>query len=216
MRRKGGALCSLPVLVLPDPGPLPVDVEAGIERPWRALVPLDGSPLAEAALVPASQLLAALSAPAQGVLHLALVVRLPSTVGKGSGRAHLDGGMRAYLQREAEAYLHAVVDRLRKDALADHGPLVTWSIAFDADVADVLLRIAESGEDAEHAGGHDGGCDLMVMTTHGRGGLQDWALGNVTVRVLGATRLPLLIVSPPKSERRPKSPGAVMHRREDV
>lgn len=207
---------SVPVLVLPDPGPMPVDVEAGIERPWRALVPLDGSPLAEAALVPASQLLAALSAPAQGELHLVLVVKLPSRVATRNGQAHLDGGMRAYLQQEAEAYLHAVVDRLRKNAWADHGPLVTWSIAFDADVADVLLRIAESSEDAEHTGGHDGDCDLIVMTTHGRGGLQDWALGNVTLRVLGATRLPLLIVQPPKSERRPESHGAVMHRREDV
>ncbi len=39
-----------------------------------------------------------------------------------------------------------------------------------------------------------GSCDLMAMATHGRGGLQRLALGSVTEQVLGATRLPLLVI----------------------
>lgn len=35
-----------------------------------------------------------------------------------------------------------------------------------------------------------------LIDTHGRTGFQHWALGSVAKRVLGATRLPLLIVRP--------------------
>jgi nucleotide-binding universal stress UspA family protein len=34
------------------------------------------------------------------------------------------------------------------------------------------------------------------MATHGYSGLQRWAVGSITERVLHATRLPLLIVRP--------------------
>jgi universal stress protein family protein len=34
------------------------------------------------------------------------------------------------------------------------------------------------------------------MATHGYSGLQRWALGSITERVLHATRLPLLVVRP--------------------
>jgi len=53
--------------------------------------------------------------------------------------------------------------------------------------------VAENGEDAEGSGAF-GGCDVIAMATHGRGGLQRWAMGSVTERVLQGTKLPLLIV----------------------
>ncbi len=53
--------------------------------------------------------------------------------------------------------------------------------------------MAENGEDAEGSGAF-GGCDVFTMATHGRGGLQRWAMGSVTERVLQGTKLPLLIV----------------------
>jgi nucleotide-binding universal stress UspA family protein len=55
--------------------------------------------------------------------------------------------------------------------------------------------VAENGEDAEGAGVF-GGCDLIAMATHGREGLQRWAMGSVTERVLHATKYPVLIVRP--------------------
>ena len=51
--------------------------------------------------------------------------------------------------------------------------------------------MAENGEDAEGSGAF-GGCDVIAMATHG--GLQRWAMGSVTERVLQGTKLPLLIV----------------------
>ncbi|HEV2579957.1 MAG TPA: universal stress protein, partial [Ktedonobacteraceae bacterium] len=48
--------------------------------------------------------------------------------------------------------------------------------------------------------GLPGRCDLVAMATHGRTGFQHWVLGSVTERVLGATRLPILIVRPAETE----------------
>ncbi|HYU72342.1 MAG TPA: universal stress protein, partial [Ktedonobacteraceae bacterium] len=67
----------VPVLVLREDGSVPVNLHPDGMRSVRVLVPLDGSSLAEAALAPAAQLSAALSAPARGALHVARVLRLP-------------------------------------------------------------------------------------------------------------------------------------------
>jgi len=55
--------------------------------------------------------------------------------------------------------------------------------------------VAENGEDAEGVV-LPGGCDIIVMTTHGYSGMASWAPGSITERVLKASRLPLLIVRP--------------------
>ena len=62
-------------------------------------------------------------------------------------------------------------------------------------MADTLIRAAEIGEDAEGTQVF-GGCDLIVLATHGRGGLERLMLGSVTEHILGATRLPMLIIRP--------------------
>lgn len=62
----------VPVLVLREGGPL---LCADTARPFSAFVALDGSPLAETALVPAADLVAAMATPAHGVLHLTQVVK---------------------------------------------------------------------------------------------------------------------------------------------
>lgn len=60
-------------------------------------------------------------------------------------------------------------------------------------MADTLIRAAEIGEETE--GTHVfGGCDLIVLATHSRGGLERLMLGSVTEHILGATRLPMLII----------------------
>lgn len=70
---------------------------------------------------------------------------------------------------------------------------VTSSVVVHLDVADTLIRMAEHGEFVEDIAGFEG-CDVIAMTTHGRSGPQRWVMGSITERVLGATRLPLLIV----------------------
>ena len=71
---------------------------------------------------------------------------------------------------------------------------VTWSAVASQDVADLLIRMAELGEDMSMA--DVGGCSLMAMATHGWGGWYHLMTGSVTNRVLDGTKLPLLIVHP--------------------
>jgi nucleotide-binding universal stress UspA family protein len=100
---------------------------------------------------------------------------------------------------KAKGYLSATVDQLREGLIppteVDLKLTITWSLAVDIDVASALIRLAENGEDAEGRGVF-GGCDIIVMATHGYGGFQRWAIGSITERVLHATRLPLFIVRP--------------------
>lgn len=183
----------VPVLVLREGNFEHTDRVAEAAQPVRALVALDGSPLAEAALVPAAQLVASLAAPAQGALHLAQIVTLPMLRSEQDYKQH-DGEARKQALQEAIGYLSTVVDNLRNRWAVALDLKVTWSVAVNEDVADAIIRMAELGEET---GAYEvQGCDLIAMATHGRGGLQRWMLGSITERVLDGTKLPLLIVRP--------------------
>jgi nucleotide-binding universal stress UspA family protein len=195
---------TVPVLVLRQDGSVPISSYPDHLRPLHAvmaIVALDGSALAEAALMPAASLVMALAAPARGSLQLTRVLKLPIKVsepaeqGKHSYPESMDLHLKDQAIREAKTYLGNLVDQLRQGPLKDADLTLTWSIAIGKDVADTLIRAAETGEDAEGSNVF-GGCDLMVLATHGRGGLERWVLGSVTEHILGATRLPMLIVRP--------------------
>lgn len=185
----------LPVLMLREGGVVPALTQADAARPIRALIALDGSVLAEEALAPAAYLVAALSAPAHGALHLLQVIRTPAVGNRPGYQVFLPSGSLKQAQQAAEAYLKAVADRLRQGELADLRLSITSSVVMGADVADTLIGQAEHGEGTIGMNVIDR-CDLIAMATHGRGGVQRWIMGSVTDRVLGATKLPLLIVRP--------------------
>lgn len=184
---------AVPVLVLREEGPIPAP-HPDPALPLRVLVPLDGSAQAKEAIEPAASLIAALAAPITGALHLLRVVELPQLDTAKGDQHHLQNTL-----HKAKEYLSATEGHLQAGSVAPsvaaHKIGITWSVAVDTDVAEALIRVAENGEDAEGAGVF-GGCDLIAMATHGRGGLQRWAMGSVTERVLSATKLPLLIVRP--------------------
>jgi nucleotide-binding universal stress UspA family protein len=186
-----------PVLVLRKDGPVPASPHPDAARPLRTLVALDGSTRAEKGIEPAVYLTAALAAPAQGALHLTQVVK-PVTADS-EVRNMGEGDESQEIKRMAEGYLGSLANRLREarmvPAVADLKLPVTWSVTVDADVASALIRVADNGENAEIAGAPDG-YDIIAMTTHGYGGIQRWAVGSITARVLKASRLPLLIVRP--------------------
>ena len=182
----------VPILVLRADAPLPTETHRDAARPLRALVPLDGSPLAETALEPAAHLIAALASPSGGALHLAQVVKLPSTTHDEEfvakiGKEILDN---------AKTYLAAVKDRL-EETLKELKLSITWSVAIDADVADALIGMAKHVTEIKEADELQD-CNLIAMSTHGRGGWERWTMGSVTERVLNAARLPLLVVRPQK------------------
>jgi nucleotide-binding universal stress UspA family protein len=184
----------VPVLVLHEEGGALTNLHPGGIRPVRVLVALDGSSLAEATLVPAARLSVVLSAPAQGALHLARVLPFPPV--EDVTRSESVTKTREMAIAETKAYLKSVEQCLREGDLAHLDLLVTSSVAVRTDPADTLIGMAENGEYMDDLAGFNG-CDVIAMATHGRGGLQRWVLGSVTERVLGATKLPLLIVRPP-------------------
>jgi nucleotide-binding universal stress UspA family protein len=174
---------TIPTLVLRGDGPNLVGDSAGKSRTVCALVPLDGSLEAETALEPAAQLIAALAAPGRGALHLLHVVQLEDAPHASDSEKDSEETMRL----EAERYLRAVAERFRHAPLARLPLDVTWSVAFDADVAAAILNQRAS---ADHA------YDIIAMASHGRSGWQLWMVGSVTERVLQTSDLPLLIVRP--------------------
>jgi nucleotide-binding universal stress UspA family protein len=182
-----------PVLVLREGKPPLANLRPDGSGSLRMLVPLDGSARAEAAIAPAAQLVAALTAPGRGALHLTHVVVMP-------GIEQMSHSERESILREAKQKLRSTVEAIRGGLVADYDAglnlSITWSVTIDDDIAAGIVRVAENGEDAEGAGVF-GGCDMIAMATHGYSGLQRLALGSMTERVLHSTTLPLLIVRPP-------------------
>ncbi len=177
----------VPILMLREHG-LPL-AETGPQamRPMSALLPLDGSERAQAAIEPASQLIAALSGQQQGQLHLSQAVVLPM-ITEESGLSEREAIIYA-----AGRYLESVEEQIRGGKIAPSVTALnlklTWSVTIDDDIAAAIVRLAEDGEE-----GLCERCDIIAMASHGYSGLQRWTVGSVTERVLHSTRMPLLIV----------------------
>lgn len=167
-------------------------------RPLRMLVPLDGSSLAEEALMPAIRLVEALSAPGRAEVHLMRVVDLPSIEGKSLVRAYALKNVQEQAIHEAEEYLQAMQRRLLETMPIESHLQITWSITISNHVARTVAGMVEPIENEEP----ENRFDLVAMATHGRSGFQLLRLGSVTEHVLGVTDLPLLIVRPPKPAKR--------------
>lgn len=134
------------------------------------LVPLDGSRLAESAL-PAVLTLAKRLGARITLLHV-VERAAPATV---HGDRHLTA------REEAASYLAGVVSWL-----AERG--VGAEVRVEPDGGDVAERIASrAAED---------GADLVVLCTHGRGGLRGLVFGRVAQQVLQRGHVPVLLVQP--------------------
>lgn len=183
---------AVPVLILRESAPL---ASLPLQQPVRALVPLDGSPFSEAALEPAASLVAELAASIgqAGELHLLRVNDLPLTGGRLKSQAMIDSQTREQARQQAQDYLEKLSARLQEAEMAELNITVTFSVVGNPDVAGAIIRKAEgAGADAGSA------LTLIAMATHGRGGMSQFVLGSVTERVLHHTKLPLLVVRPPK------------------
>ncbi len=133
----------------------------------RIVVPLDGSPLAEAILTEVGEL-AALHRADVVLLRVALVHALP-------GVDQTDAQVQAV--EEAERYLADVEQRL-----ARHGIRVSSAVRYGRAAEEIL----------DHA--QSAGADLIAMSTHGRGGLGRLVLGSVAETVLRASAVPVLLL----------------------
>jgi nucleotide-binding universal stress UspA family protein len=140
----------------------------------RILVPLDGSALAEIALSHAEQL----AASGSGELVLLRVVISPYSIVAPDLVLAGQSIDQDALQQQAEQYLHA----LATTRLTGRGfPVRT--VVCPGPVAEAILDHARSSS-----------ADIIVMSTHGRGGISRWVYGSVADRVLQAAPCPVLLI----------------------
>jgi nucleotide-binding universal stress UspA family protein len=135
------------------------------------LVPLDGSVLAEAVLPYAVQLAGAVNAEIQ-------LVRVVG-VGDAAGMLWMMPEVIEQLVRESDDYLSVVAKRLREE-----GRRVTTKTLIGFPATEILAY-----EQATRP-------DLVVMATHGRGGLNRLVFGSIAERVLQAGTAAVLMVRP--------------------
>ncbi|MCA9985215.1 MAG: universal stress protein [Anaerolineales bacterium] len=142
----------------------------------RILVPLDGSHLAEVALQPACELAARFD----GEITLLRVTSTPLVFSQidGSTNAELLVTMREHNRKEAEEYLNGM-----KGSLRQQGYIVHTHLLEDEGPADAILATVEAQ-----------GMDIVVMSTHGRGGVARWVFGSVADRVLRYSPVPVLLM----------------------
>lgn len=169
---------TLPIFLVRESTPAPV-------RPlWRLLVPLDGSALAEWALPPAQAL-------AQETGASLLLLQAVQALDAGSRRILFENEAAAEAtiglwQAEAEAYLQGVAQGVRACGVA---------VEVRALIGDPDKTICDTVTEEN--------IDLIVMSTHGRSGLNRWVYGSVANKVLRGANCPLLLVrnlQPTKAE----------------
>ena len=105
---------------------------------------------------------------------------------------------------EAQVSLLEVEQTLAERVQVTPPVQVASLLVSSLDIAETLIRVAETGEE-DDLFNLSGGCDLIALATHGRTGLAHWVMGSVTERVLHASRLPLLIVPAAQATRRRSS-----------
>ena len=149
------------------------------------LVPLDGSDVSASSLPTARQLAEALGARVH-LLQIAsqseefAVMRGAEfgTLGSDYSQQVLDEVMSAQRDR-IESYLNEVGDELTSAGLN------VVKAVEDGQAADKIVDYAEAAE-----------IDLIIMSTHGRGGVRRFLVGSVTDKVIRSTNLPVLVIHP--------------------
>lgn len=173
----------VPILVMRPTGPR---TPAPSPELKEMLLPLDGSPLAEAVLEPA----VALARLWDAEISLVQVVRpvvltsdppLPFPTGYSDQVTRIR-------REEAQDYVQDIAERLRESGVRASGIAVTGG-----GVAETLLDLARPDR-----------VSLMAVATHGRGGARRFVLGSVADKLVRAAEVPLLVVRPTGRRVRPK------------
>jgi nucleotide-binding universal stress UspA family protein len=149
----------------------------------RMVVPLDGSALAERALPHAEALVGLTGAP----LHLVRVV----------DPTHLGTPVGALLQTDALAWQLLLEDE--RIAARDYLERIERNLHDRLSVVTVEYRHGPAAQELV-AAAQSG--DLLIMTTHGRGGVARWFLGSVAEAVVRHATVPVLLVraTPPEPD----------------
>ena len=140
------------------------------------LLPLDGSAFAERAWPWAT----ALARKARARLRLVLVHQSPEPQPSDARSRQLHTRIQLALRKSQREYLRATAARLKGE-----GPLKVATVTLDGAPAPAIAAYTR-----------EVGVDLVVMTTHGRGGLERAWLGSVADHLVRALEIPLLLIRP--------------------
>lgn len=157
----------------------PVLVVRGGERPvitapiTRIVVPLDGSDLAEQALTLAMELASSLKVSIR-LLRVLDTALLEEAIRTGTYAAAAYADSVDEIRTAFEGYLGE-----RAQELTGKGFMVSTQVLVGP-AGQSLLAAAEPG-------------DVVVMTSHGRGGLKRWVLGSVADKLIRGATVPVLI-----------------------
>jgi nucleotide-binding universal stress UspA family protein len=141
------------------------------------LVPLDGSPFSEHAL----PLALSIARRAGATLQLAHVHTTIISLYGVDGLPVLDATLDIQMRESERAYLDGMARRL--------------SASWDIPITSALLD-GPTVDEAIHSHAQASGIDLVVMTTHGRGGLARAWLGSVADTLVRHVSIPILLVRP--------------------
>ena len=134
------------------------------------MVPVDGSQLGERALVVAGDL-------AESLAATIVIARVVPPLAPGRYAPDLLRQVEETQAKDAEAYLASVAERLAGDRLAVESRLLRGPVA-----ATLAAQAAKER------------CDLIVLTSHGMGGLASTVFGSVAQKLLHAAPCPVLVV----------------------
>lgn len=143
----------------------------------RILLPIDGSPLARAAALDGIEVARCFGAQAHGLYvmepYQSLITypeMLPATY---PSRARYQ----AQVRQEAERKLQVIAEAARAAGVA-----WTQSVVLSTPVAPAIVNCAKRNK-----------CDLIVMGSHGRRGIDQLLLGSVASAVLAKCHIPVLV-----------------------
>jgi nucleotide-binding universal stress UspA family protein len=165
----------VPVLILRTPDEN-VDPDVVVSR---IVVPLDGSEIAGRALPIAGELSKQLAVPVHVIRAVDAALTLPMTSGVfGAGpvvSAEVTDQIWEEAEAEARSTVTAAVSRLQAAGIDASGGIVNGSPFF------AISEVIEPG-------------DLLILTSHGRGGVRRWLLGSVAEKLVREANAPVMLV----------------------
>jgi len=148
----------------------------------RILVPLDGSKLAECALPYVEEL--AKGCGTEEVILVSVTERVQgyrvfddSTQMRGQRLIREAVGKK---QEQAQRYLNRIAKAMKAKGLS----------------VDTEVLLGDPAEEIVSYAKHPG-CDIIVISSHGRSGISRWAFGSVADKIFRASTIPILMVRAP-------------------
>jgi nucleotide-binding universal stress UspA family protein len=168
----------LPVMMIRPEDAAP---ERGVAAIRRLVVPLDGSAVAAQALPVAKQLARQLRTPVQLISVIDVYLDLSPAAAYGMAFSQqIYDEMETYARQQTQQMLTQAAEHV---AAADIS--VNWTV-LSGPTAPAIMDATRPG-------------DIIVLTSHGRGGLRRWLIGSVAEKLVRESTVPLVLLRAQRS-----------------